>query len=312
MFKYLSIVHHRHFMNTFYYVMILILNSFFNNTTTTNDFFVIAGGSKAPVPLWAKLFFGSLIMLYVLMVNKWNFKMYKKARAIKDIPTSKIRSIAMGQVEVKGNVKAIGEPMIDPIDNKKCVYFSLSVEEKVLGRGSVNGSMRKWKTIHAENKSKPFFLNDGTGSVLIPDSLIQTVKDLPMSEERGLTKIALDNTYNTYRWRPGEFPDSIKKYLEDKKILSEGMLLKKRMRIKITYIEPDDRLYILGNARPLNDSEKEFRENASVALDNKNVEYFAITDQGEKYMINVFKGIWWKLPASLILPFYYFYAFFVK
>ena len=70
---------------------------------------------------------------------------------LKDIPTSKIRSIAMGQVEVKGNVKAIGEPMIDPIDNKKCVYFSLSVEEKVLGILTTKKESKEETMKHIDN-----------------------------------------------------------------------------------------------------------------------------------------------------------------
>ena len=83
----------------------------------------------------------------------------------------------MGQVEVNGNVVAAAEALTEPIDEIECVYYKLIISEWERG---------DWKIIHFERKSESFFLNDDTGSVLIPGSLIPNILGMFASKERGM------------------------------------------------------------------------------------------------------------------------------
>ena len=90
-------------------------------------------------------------------------------RLIEEMSTSKIRSLAMGLVEVCGRAL----PMVtlkDPVYELPCVYFRVVAKEQ---RGS--GKQKRWVTIFENGTDHiPFFLEDDTGRVLISASKAQT------------------------------------------------------------------------------------------------------------------------------------------
>jgi hypothetical protein len=88
------------------------------------------------------------------------FLLYQK---IKDTPTSKVRSAAIGLVELAG--KAVcREDMSSPVSRAKCVYWRLKGEYYVPGK---NGG---WRTLLEKSTSSKFLLGDETGQMLIePD-----------------------------------------------------------------------------------------------------------------------------------------------
>ena len=77
-------------------------------------------------------------------------------------PTCLIRSAAVGMCEVKGQAKLIGDLLISPFSKKTCVYYSYLVEEY---RGSDDKS--NWQRIAGGSSLQPFYINDGTGDLLI-------------------------------------------------------------------------------------------------------------------------------------------------
>lgn len=90
------------------------------------------------------------------------FLLLKKKRLIENTPTSKIRSIAMGLVEVYGKVVPYNENLLmSQFSKKKCVYYRYIVEEL---RG---GKSKNWETIQKSEEAVPFYLQDDTGSVLV-------------------------------------------------------------------------------------------------------------------------------------------------
>ena len=87
-------------------------------------------------------------------------------------------------------------------------------------------------------------------------------------------------------------------------------MFKKKIKVFTSYIETNKKLYVLGNAKPLNESEKNSKKNISIAIDNndnKNIDFFSIKDKGEKYLVKSISGLWWKFPASLLIPGFLFY-----
>ena len=69
------------------------------------------------------LFFGGLLLFYS------GLKKLQRDRLIANIPTSKIRSMAMGIVELYGTIQTYEETLTAPFSGKECVYCRVSVSE---------------------------------------------------------------------------------------------------------------------------------------------------------------------------------------
>ena len=81
-----------------------------------------------------------------------------------NIPRSKIRSMAMGLVEIQGNAQA--DQTIVTLSQTKCVYYKYKVEEyKMYSSG--NKRTHGWDTIYMGEKRIPFFEKDETGQVYV-------------------------------------------------------------------------------------------------------------------------------------------------
>ena len=99
------------------------------------------------------------------------FQAFRMQRKIEDTPTCKVRSIAMGLVEVNGKVVA-RETIISPFSKKPCVYFHYTLEQ--LKESKHYDSKRKrwiaekrWVPIRRESDSRRFLIEDETGKVLV-------------------------------------------------------------------------------------------------------------------------------------------------
>src|SRR3984893_3342301 len=89
------------------------------------------------------------------------FRLLQRRRLILDTPFSKIRSAAMGMVELSG--LAIGPyTMVAPISARPCYYYRTLVWE-----WKRQGKSNQWVKVVAECMHLPFFLDDNTGRVLV-------------------------------------------------------------------------------------------------------------------------------------------------
>ncbi|NDV57622.1 hypothetical protein [Bacteroides sp. 519] len=84
---------------------------------------------------------------------------FNKLQAI--LPTSKIRSMAMGLVEVEGKVRIKDQKLVAPIESKQCIGYHYTIES--ISRDK-DGDKR-YSTIHDEKKCNRFFIEDETGMV---------------------------------------------------------------------------------------------------------------------------------------------------
>jgi len=97
------------------------------------------------------------------------FKM-RKYRIIKDTPRSKIRSMAMGIVEIHGHVEA-DQLIKSPFSKTDCVYYKYEIKEYRKQSSSKGKSTSyRWVTVNSGDKRVPFFACDETGRALVnPD-----------------------------------------------------------------------------------------------------------------------------------------------
>ncbi|MGB1366005.1 MAG: hypothetical protein ACPG64_06410 [Candidatus Poseidoniaceae archaeon] len=103
---------------------------------------------------------------------------YKMQRQMADTPTSLVRSVAVGNPELVGQVRpsksGVLRVVVDGHPNRtipNCVQFHWSYEVKI--RETTTDSEGKtqtreyWRTIREDNGGVPFILNDGTGGILV-------------------------------------------------------------------------------------------------------------------------------------------------
>jgi len=171
----------------------------------------------------------------------WGLLNYKWKRLIENIPTSKIRSIAMGLVEIFGNVVSKDESLLkSPFTQNPCVYYKYKIEEL---RSS--GKSTHWVTIKKGEENRLFFLQDDTGRVLVnaTGAIIRLSKDTCYHSELG-----------------NDPPESVQQFIKSIKVDFEGFLgINKTMKYTEWYIAPGDNLYIIGTA-----TDNPFVEEASV------------------------------------------------
>ena len=228
----------------------------------------------------------ALIILMGVGILMSGFQTMRKRRLIQDTPTSKIRSMAMGIVEVNAAVEP--DTLIKtPFSKTDCVYYRFEVKEyrkESSGSGKNRTTTYKWQTVGYGDKRVPFFARDDTGRVLV-------------NPEGAEVSVSRQNVF--YQKREGfsgfggigKMVKSLKAFAKSGEMefdTSEWNLIPIAERKGIStrvgdrkyyefYIQGEDNLYILGTAA-----------NSPEAPDNilikkgKNEKTFLISDKDEK------------------------------
>lgn len=105
------------------------------------------------------LIFIGLIGAVALFVG---FTSLRRVRLIEDVPTARVRSAPQGYVELHGAAGVLpGEPIIAPLTQTQCCWFSFRVERQ---------AERGWRTLQSGTSDGLFLLRDETGECVIdPD-----------------------------------------------------------------------------------------------------------------------------------------------
>jgi hypothetical protein len=196
-----------------------------------------------------------------------------------------MRSVAMGLVELKGKITESDRLIKDPFDDKNCVYWNVIIEEYVK-----RGKSYRWVTRHKASNSVPFLFSDETGSVLIVPGKADT------------TNVKRDNQYESALLDRKPLPLNIREYCDQHKVKYKGWFGgKKTIRCRTTYLEPSDKLYIMGNARSITVGEASYSDSATAAIDYTKDGHFLISDKSEKELINEHGGQSWLVPLGITL-----------
>jgi len=107
---------------------------------------------------------GGFLLLFGLLLFIGGFYWFKRKRLMENIPTSKIRALAMGLVEIYGDVVSAGTLLTSPLTKKSCVYYHYMVQKYKKPTKKQSG---RWVTVQTEIKSIQFYLQDDTGKVLV-------------------------------------------------------------------------------------------------------------------------------------------------
>jgi hypothetical protein len=180
--------------------------------------------------VYATFFFGFGIWFFF-----WGFKRLRRKRKIENIPTSTVRGLAMGLVELIGKAKKM-DIIISPLTATECVYFRYTVE-----RYQSSGRSSRWVTIaKGDSSACPFWLDDGTGKVLVLSQNAEFV-------------LPVDYVFNTSLGKP--LPDNLIYFMESNGVTYRNFLGNYRLRFKEWRICLDDTVYVLGTAKTVKDTD---------------------------------------------------------
>jgi hypothetical protein len=156
----------------------------------------------------------------------YSYIAFKRFRFIDGIATSKIRSAAQGQVELKG----LGEWMpndliLSPFSNSRCIWYHCTMERK-----QRTGKRVTWTNISDQRSHHLFHLVDDTGSCIIDPENAQVIAET-------------DTTWYGNNSGDRQNPSPRKKWL--------GPLSFASHRFRERLIRPATQLYALGWFRSL-------------------------------------------------------------
>jgi len=177
-----------------------------------------------PVPptFWFWPIAGSCAGLYLFYHG---FCLLQRKRLIMNTPSSKVRSAAMGLVEISG--LATGPyTLTAPITGKECYYYRTMVWQwKHQGKSS------SWVKEADESVHVPFFLEDNTGRVLVN----------PQGAEMDIHRDFQDEFGSSVFSSSLEIPANITNFL-----LMHGVSTDKKTKVEEYCIKPKNALFVLG------------------------------------------------------------------
>jgi len=132
---------------------------------------------------------------------RYGFRQLRKKNMVENVPSSPIRSVAMGLAEIQG--RSPGDPTLAaPLSGALCHYYRYQVEEE---RHRSKGG-REWVVVDRGESSAPFHVEDPTGRILVnPSGADIVLKRDYQRIERGEGWFGRRKRYSEWRIDPGEF-----------------------------------------------------------------------------------------------------------
>lgn len=152
------------------------------------------------------------------------FRTLRMRRLIANTPTARIRSMAMGLVEVNGTVEP-RSTLSAPFSGKPCAYWQVDISSQ---------NRRGWTVIHRNHSGNPFFVRDKTGVALVYPRGAQC--KLPFGNEDHYPGVML--------------PDCYSEYMNTHARVLGGIARMGMLRFREWLLEGGERAYVLGTAVP--------------------------------------------------------------
>lgn len=224
------------------------------------------GGVLLAISLDGLLFLLLMFGLGLVMIYS-GFNNYRVGRLIRDTATATVRAAAVGRTELEGTVKPAGTVLAQPFTDGDCVYATYHIQEE---REDSDGD-KSWTTLDHDTWVTPFYLDDGTGQVLVEP----TVDAKYEISEQNTSTVTID---------PGDsLPDQIALFLEQGTDIDTSA--NRRRRYTQAVIPPGASVYVLGGADIIDDADGR-EENALVIRRDDGTGRFVISDMTEQTLTN--------------------------
>jgi hypothetical protein len=171
---------------------------------------------------WIFAVIGGLVGLYLFYGG---FRMLQRKRLILNTPSSKVRSAAMGLVEISG--LAVGPyTMTAPITGMPCYYY-----RTMAWQWQRRGKNSEWVKVADESLHVPFYLDDNTGRVLVD----------PQGAEMDIHRDFHDEFSTSIFSSSMDTPSNVFTFLA-----RHGVSADKKIKVDEYCIKPKNALFILG------------------------------------------------------------------
>ncbi len=180
-------------------------------------------------PMW--MFIGIALSLGGPWAFYQGFKALRIQQLIRNTPTARVRSMAIGLVEVNG--VAIPRSRVSaPFSGRPCVWWGIEVQ--TLASKSRRSTVRTWNTVHRAASGHPFYLKDETGVALV----------YPQGAD---CKVGFDVGEETHGLG---VPQMYMDFMESEHLKMRHIWALGSMRFRERRIEEGYGLYVLGRAFP--------------------------------------------------------------
>jgi hypothetical protein len=146
-------------------------------------------------------------------------------RLIQNTPTSRIRSMSMGFVEINGEASPRSQLMA-PFSGRPCVCWQVDI--------ATRSRRNAWQVVHHNASGNPFFLRDETGVALVYPKDAKVRLNFQVEEE--CLGVSL--------------PDVYAGYLREQRPAGSALWRLGSLRFRERVLEAGQRVYVLGTAMP--------------------------------------------------------------
>lgn len=161
------------------------------------------------------------------------FMRLRRKRLIENTPTSTVRGLAMGLVELIGKTRKT-KIFKSPLTGTECVFYRYTVE-----RYRSSGRSGRWVVIaRGDSNYCPFWLDDGTGKIIVFPQGAELIMPIDYQFATGLGK---------------SLPCNLVDFMEANGISYRGILGNYSLRFKEWFLVPDETVYVLGTAKKTSD-----------------------------------------------------------
>lgn len=220
------------------------------------------------------------------------FRRWRHRNLMKNTPTEPVHALSIGPSEIKGRaVSADREPLSAPFSDDDCVVASYEIEEYDSG-----GDNSGWKTVEEETLYTPFYVDDGTGKVLVEPHL-ETTYDLDP-----------DDWEETYVDSSGRGPLPVRQFVERQSGLdfpSDSSGKDNDRKYRQNLIRDGESVYVFGTVHPREGEIEAGAGNASRLVVRKADEdgtlsepLYLVSDDSEKNLTQRRRWALWRAPVG--------------
>lgn len=158
----------------------------------------------------------------------WGFMRLRRKRKIEDIPTSTVRGLAMGLVELIGTAKK-KNAVTSPLTKIECTFYRYTVERYHHSRRSGH-----WVAIaKGDSYATPLWLDDGTGKALIFPQGAELIMPVNFEFTTGFGV---------------NLPANLEEFLRNNNIKHGTFFNSSKMRFREWHIFEGEKIYVMGTA----------------------------------------------------------------
>jgi hypothetical protein len=197
---------------------------------------------------------------------------HRQKRMIENIPTSKVRSLAIGLVEIYGEALSEHRTLKSPITGQDCIYYKYIVQQ-------CDGQPEKGVIVEGKERTR-FFIKDSTGKVLVDPK--DAVVDISI-------------TYEYITKRGEDIPENIRQFLVEHVDAACTASTFKRVRYREYVIKLKDMVYVMGTAQENPDIQQTTAQynTENLIIQKGSSKYFYISNTSEYKILEELKRKVW-------------------